>query len=826
MPKTATRRSLTQRVVSVWPKAADLVDAVFVAGLGLVALLGFGSTFDSLQFLVVAAIAIVVGLVAAHLTHALGWPWLAGLGLGVVFHFMFGGAVALRANVINGVVPSGQTLGDLAGLAVGGWKQLLTTLPPVAGNSPFLVLLWLLGLFGAIAGYMVARAKTSPQLALLVPTALFVLVILLGGVQPSALLIQGLGFAVLTVSWVVVRTNRRRQLIGTGTARLSRLISGVVLVAIALAAGWFAGPVLPGTFTVRNVLRTYIQPPIDVSQYPSPLPGFVKFASPTRQQFFNVQLATVTGAPTGARLRLAVLDQYTGLGWSASGTSVYGSGFRRVGSVLPVKADGQPTDITVTLTPEFASLAELRNWVPSLGPSSSVSFQGTNADSHLNNLAYDTDKGQVLITDGAQGDETVSLTTYPVPILADNATPIAAGMVMVPNSASDFMSGAIANLSGSADNAWERLMNVGRSFAQGYWSDGSKPGEGFYLPGDGQGRLQTFMDGQQFIGSDEQYAAAFALVANRLGYPARVVFGANIGTDGTVMGKDVIVWVEVETSDGWAAVPTELYIPDRNRTPEQIPPDRRSDNQATQVPPPNPAQPPGTLDDLTDQANAGRGQTPPNAPAVLPAWVRPAIYVGISLLGVASILTLLGLTKLARAKRRRRHGSPVRQIAAGWQELLDRARDTGITVVIASLTHKEQAAYIGSAPLAAMVTPTDRAMFGPMPPDAQASAAYWRDVDQVKTAMLAGKGSLRRLMVRINPRSLLPLVPVTHPVTQSTLSRRARRPSTARHDASTVGPASTLVLASKTLPLPDMPTNDQPFSMTVRRPDFPPGNQH
>ena len=51
---------------------------------------------------------------------------------------------------------------------------------------------------------------------------------------------------------------------------------GSALLALALVAGLFAGPMLPGAEAGarREVVRTALVPPLDVSQFPSPLPGF------------------------------------------------------------------------------------------------------------------------------------------------------------------------------------------------------------------------------------------------------------------------------------------------------------------------------------------------------------------------------------------------------------------------------------------------------------------------------------------------------------------------------------------------------------------------
>ena len=743
-------------------KAANLIDASFLTGFVMLALSGWVGTFASPYFLVVGLIAVVLGIAAAHVASALRWHWLAGFGLASAIYFLLGGVVALRADLIAGVLPSARTVANLAALAVRGWKGLLTTLPPVAGDSDYLVLVWLLGLVAGVAGYGVARAKPSPQLALVVPAGLFALVNLLGDGGTAGLLVRGLGFGAVAASWTAVRATRQRRLIATGAARASRLASAAVLVAVSLVAGALLGPMLPGTTQApRWVLRDLVRPPLQVSQYPSPLPGLVKYSSPLRQQYYNVTLATIEGATAGSQVRFTVLDQYTSLGWSASGTSVYGDGFRRVGVKLPVDSREAPVDIQITVTPEYAAAWELRNWVPSLGPTGRVAFIGDDAASHLDSMAYDKYKGQILLTDGLRGGDTVSLTTYPVPLWQqspDGTAPIASGLTEVPDTVSDFLADSLAALTGDATTSWGRLMNVGRALSQGYWSDGSRPNEGQYLPGNSLARLDYFMRGKQFIGSDEQYAAVFALAANRFGYPARVVFGATIEPGGVIMGKDVTAWVEIQTSNGWVAMPTDLYMPDRDRTPDQIPPDQTTQNQATQVPPPNPAEPPSSLDELATQATAGQGNTPIDKTAIAPAWVRPAIYSGAAGLGVVLLLMLFGGAKAVRAHRRRSNGTPVQRIAGGWRELLDRARDMGAVVPSASLTRSEQAHHLDLAPLAQMAPVTDRVMFGPDDPDAAAVADYWHQVDSAKAALLRTQPRLRRLVTRLTPRSLLPQV--------------------------------------------------------------------
>lgn len=115
----------------------------------------------------------------------------------------------------------------------------------------------------------------------------------------------------------------------------------------------------------------------------------------------------------------------------------------------------------------------------------------------------------------------------------------------------------------------------------GAYSDGTSPSDARYLPGHSAGRLTAFLtDPKQIVGNDEQYAATFALVANQLGMPARVVLGAVVPEGGTVRGQDVHAWVEVHDASGeWLAVPSTVFMPDRSKRPD-INPLRRSPTRA------------------------------------------------------------------------------------------------------------------------------------------------------------------------------------------------------------------------------------------------------
>ena len=72
---------------------------------------------------------------------------------------------------------------------------------------------------------------------------------------------------------------------------------------------------------------------------------------------------------------------------------------------------------------------------------------------------------------------------------------------------------------------------------EGKYSDGVAAAEKIYHPGHNVQRLPAeFVNGPIMVGNDEQYAAVMALLANRIGVPARVVLGAVVPEGGRGQG--------------------------------------------------------------------------------------------------------------------------------------------------------------------------------------------------------------------------------------------------------------------------------------------------
>ena len=764
-------RTVSRLAVTARPTRSELVDALFVTALGVLALWGFRTSFDSLGFLAAGVIGLVLGVAVAHVATVLrqGWFVLA-LMAGVTF-FLVGGAVALRADAVAGLLPGPAVLRELGTMAVSGWKDFLTTLPPVDGSGPFLVLPYAVGLVVGVVGYAWARRSSHMAWPVLVPVSAFLLVILLGTIVPVAALTQGLAVTVVAFLWVAIRRRRHLRIVGTGSRTSSQAVVGAALVAAAVGVSAAAAHLSPGD-SERFVLRSVVAPPFDISQHPSPLVGFRKYTQGATR-YWDQELLRVTGVPTGSRLRLAVLDDYSGTVWAASPPGAGTGGFRRVGTTIAPASDDPrtaPVSMGVTIQPAYAGINDLNLWVPGIGASSEVTFGGPRAAALGESLRYDTSTGQAVVSNRLRAGDTIALTERPVPMLPDAGIEPGSGS-LAGSAANEFVTGAATKLAGKAESPWAAVVAAAAALkSRGAYSDGTAAGEKQYLPGHGLGRLAAFLAGPEYVGNDEQYASTFALVANSLGVPTRVVLGAVVPDGGAVRGQDVHAWVEVKAGSGqWYAVPQTVFMPDKDKHPNQNPPPPVAEQNAADVPPPNAIRPPGSLDSLLSVdpstvrvPNKTTGSGVPPWVWTLVTWV--AIPLGILALVLGGIAAIHG----ARRRRRRRSGPASRRLALGWTELVDRARDLGMPVA-KGLTRKEQAAVVGFPALAA---DADAAVFGAGEPTDEAVQRYWAAVATARKDLTARSSLRRRITRRFSLTSLLHRDPRPVEILPSTAGQR------------------------------------------------------
>ncbi|MCL2784046.1 MAG: DUF3488 and transglutaminase-like domain-containing protein [Propionibacteriaceae bacterium] len=743
------------------PDSRKLIEAGFILAIAMVCFAGFRTTFDSLFYLWIAGIGLAIGILAAFGVYAAKGHWtLSVLGASLVF-FVLGGPVVVRQNLILGVIPSLATFQELGHLAIFGWKELLTTTAPVQGQGAFLVLPLLLGLVAASCSFALALRFRWTAVPLIPLALLFILVIAMGADPVPGLILQALVWIALVMGWLSYRAfvgSRHKH--PASSFRIARIASGAgILIAASLIAG-LAGPFLPGVSPPRELIRDFIDIPVDLSQYPSPMSTFRKFSSValTDVYYYDKELMKIEGAAPNSLIRFAVLDSYDGLVWGASS-----SGFRRVGTTIPAVVQGaalpgEPVDLSITMSNVYARQAPLNIWVPSLGYATSITFEGENAYGHQQAIAYDGRKGQGLLLDHFRPGDVVHISSIAMPVYSDDSALDPAGSSLVSDNNTEFLSANIANLGGGNISPWDQVKYMAAGFRDGGWTDGTtREDESHYTPGHGQDRLKAFLATlPAYAGSDEHYAALFALAANRIGFPTRVVFGAQMPTTGTaILGKDVTIWVEINTINGWIAIPPQFFIPPRDQAPEPPEPEENRDAETMpEILQGQPQPPPDDITGLDTQVQTGKADNQ-GEDAIIPLWLKISLTMVGVLAGFALLLGALVGAKSMRAWWRFSRGSHARRIAGGWKEVLDRARDLGVSAP-ENMTRLQQATAMNLAAINALVTTTDRAMFSSMPPNQQVVEAYWNEVNRAKASLLTGKVGLARLWVRITPRSLFP----------------------------------------------------------------------
>jgi hypothetical protein len=758
----------------------EATDLAFAGGLAVLALLPWMTTFDGPSFLAAGGIGAAIGLACAYLSLWLRRTWLLVPLLLVAY--AAGVFIAARSG-------ADEAAGRLPWLRLGitGWKQLLTTMPPVDGSASLVALPFLLGLVGSAAGYVIARSSAGPWQAAVPAVAIVVLTVVLGARDAWHPALSSLVIAAAIVVWASLRRRRHLRIVGTGAGVAQQGALAAALLVVAGLLGWVAGPHLPGVAPDRFVARNVIDPPFDVNQYASPLLAFRKFGRHAGL-YYDRELMTVTGLPPDSRLRIAVLDYYSGSVWSA-GSGVVDSGgvFQKVGRTI--RTDGSASDVIetarVVLAPDAVTLPELAVWVPGVGPWTSVHFEGPRAALLRESLRYNTVTGQGLVPARLQPGDVVTVTGAAVrDIPRDGIQP--AGTPPVSAESVAFVSDAVDSFVGETGGTpWQQLQAVAKVLQSGAYDDGTTANRALW-PGHGKGRISDLLaGGDRMVGSDEQYAAAYALMANEMQVPARVVLGALVPKDGRVTGASMRAWVELQADSGeWFAVPNKLFMPDFGRTPADLPEQPATPPSRDAIPPAPAKGAPGSIDSLSEVDPAalrasGRtgGSTPGGSGAgdwfSVPAWVTAGSRIlGPPLGGLAALAGVGAGARGLRRWRRRSTGAPSRRLAAGWRDLTDHARDLG-TSVDARLPRREQAQLVGHAPLAVWA---NRAVFAPGVPTSAEIERYWGELRGARRQLSRSAPWHRRLLRPLSPRSFLVREPAIVVADEAPVSRRVATP--------------------------------------------------
>ncbi len=758
---TVTLNQTARPTEGARPTRDDLIDGAMLLVLGALALAGFRSTYSGSTYLVVGVAGLLLGIVTAYIANSLRQPLIVLAVMGIAVFFLVGAALVVRSEAAAGILPTPAATRSLATASIDGWKQLVTTQPPVGRGGTLLAVPYLMGLLGGVVGFAIARRTRVAVGPVFAPLAMLAGVILLGTLQPAAVVVQGAIFAMVGVSWIALRGQRLQPRLRNDAGRRSRIVVAGGLVGTTALIAAIVGPAWLEPGHERVVLRTYVDPPVDISEYPSPLAGFRKF----RGDLETRPLLEVQGLPKGTYVRIATLDSYDGSVWGATNDGSRAAPdapknqFVRVGAAQQTDGSGPSATIRVKVLRDYAAATDLNPWLPATGGARTVGFTGGDAKAHDEALVVNEASGQALVTDRLQPGDTYTLhVTIGTGDRAKSDLAPAAQPFGPPSPAikSALTASKVTKWSAGATTPVGRLTRVADNLRkEGAYSDG-KGDQAYFLPGHGAGRLsREFLNDSQPTGDDEQYAAAFALMAKQLGVPARVVLGAQPQSNGIVEGKDIHAWVEVHLVNGWVSIPATRFM-DRNKVPDTKRQQQTPDSSAAApVPPPSPVRPRTAIDDGT--TDGGLSQLSHGARADA-GWTLPW-YVGATLRVVMPPLLVVGLVaggilgiKARRRNRRRTAGPVTTRVAEGWNELVDCARDYG-TVMPLGRTRQEQAA---SLPVMAsgLARSADATVFGPGEPADSTAEEYWRDVDEARAAIGADATRWTRLRAALSLRSL------------------------------------------------------------------------
>ena len=582
-----------------------VLDLVAAALLLAVPIVGFWPTFGGPAYLVAAVGGLVLGMAIAALGLWLRWGALVVAAVTVAAYFVFGAALALPQTAIAGVIPSIETLRQLALGVVTAWKQLLTTVAPVSAADGFLVVPFLMLLVGGVLTTSLALRLRQPGWALLPAAACLAGEIALGTAQPFVPVVQGVVFAVVAVGWLALRqawapTQAAISLGETGAAPrnagMRRALAGGGIVALAVVVGVVAsGFVAPAS--PRYVLRDVVIPPFDIQDYPSPLQSFRAYVrdDPTATLF------TASGLPRNARVRLATMDAYSGIVYNVSDT-----GFGSSSAFGPVRAnmspDAEGTHATVHV--QIDKLSDV--WLPDVGAVQSIAFDGADADDLRRSAHYNESTSTGVVTAGLRKGDAYDLSTVVAAPPTDASlgkTAFAPVKMPKQEGVPQAFAAIAAKATADAKTPVQQVRALQKFLADGGFFSHGLEGEVRSLAGHGAARIAALLQSEQMVGDDEQYAVAMSLLAGELGIPSRVVMGFYPDRDKasdpvfTATGDNLHAWVEVAFQGaGWVAfdpTPPKDHVP----TDQTTKPRTEPKPQVLQPPPPDqqPADEPPTV---------------------------------------------------------------------------------------------------------------------------------------------------------------------------------------------------------------------------------------
>ena len=622
-----------------------------------------------------------------------------------------------------------QVLGPVADAAA----RLLTSPRPAAPGLavPVVALVALVALTVALAHSRRGPTRTAPLVGAVVVYGTALLLTAgdadRGAVGAALVALAAAGWALLDGDAL---TRRRhvprlgRATLGPGARWGSGGLTGLLVVAVVAVTGATAGAAVTGrAFEPRD----HVTPPQRPADVVHPLAELSRWQSDAEATVLRVR-----GSHPGY-LTWVTLPDFDGAGWYAD------LDLRAFGAVaepsLPAGRVQDDVDLEVELVDLAGPSGSPGSWLPSAGR-----VRATSAPAAL----VDVEAGVLAVPPAGDGRLPAGL-TYRVRAVVDSPDPVAAARAGVPGGAEadrylrldrfpvdlrTYAQGVVAGSSSRLDQA-ERLAQTVR---------GERRLTVDAVSGSSYARLREFLfadagaGGQ--VGTSEQFAGAFAVLARAVGLPSRVVLGFTVpggAADDTglrdVHGADVRAWAEVYLAgSGWVRFDPSPDAVSASSLDELVP-EQGPGAPVQEDPPPAEAEVPPDAP-TAEAAGAGSG---------LPRGALPLVAGALALVVLLGAVAATAGARWVRRRRLRRAG-----LVGAWQHATDAlllrdgpaARAATVEVLAGRM------AELTGVATAELATGAQAAAFGPA---AQASGGAWRVAVDVDRRLRAGAGRRRRL---------------------------------------------------------------------------------
>jgi transglutaminase-like putative cysteine protease len=698
----------------------DLV--AVAAGVALVSLCAvrFGVVFGDVYRPWGAVVAPAVHGVLALVIPPWRWWWRAMVQAATV--------VVLASAAVAG---AGGALADVAGAVISGAGTILSGRWPTAPSPDAVGLVTALAAVAGAASAELAWHRRPPATLLAAPLGLLTAGALLAapaGMPSVGFLLLFVGAATLTLAAsAAARASADRRLVRlerTGSGRRAgRVLVPVLAVVVATAAGLAAVGGSAARFDPRDARSDPLAPLAEIS----PLSRVDEWRSRTPAQvLFRAEGAEVT------RWRLVALTRYDGRAWMPPGE------LRRAGSIL----EGAPAGAEQIRATVVVDALDGR-WVPvPAGEPVSVGRALRTDATHSGLLADEVlasgDRIAVTVARAAADADALAATTA---VRRSDTGPVDG--FEIPASVRSL---ATTIVDGAANDV-ERAVRLAAYLKEQYRRVDDSPA------GHSSAMVQLFLERTK-RGRDEQFVAAYGLLAQAVGLPVRIAVGfAGDPATGDVRSDRALAWPEVEFAGvGWVAfdpVPATEAPPAAGGAgsagvvgQEQLP-----------APPTTAPVPPTTVppDELDGPVTApGRG-----IPA---AVVVPVVSVVGVLALVGAYLGLVGLLKRRRRARLLDVGDERARVVGAFVVGIDWLTDLGAPtraeatdrelVVVAAVAVGDGAAEL--EPLARLATAS---VYSDGDPPAEVVDAAKESLERFE-GFLASLGRRRWLRARFSLRSL------------------------------------------------------------------------